>query len=185
MRYEKDHKEKSHRRVVEAAAARFRKEGLDSVGVVTLMNDAGLTHGAFYSHFPSKEALVGEAIGASMDELFRRSVEKTKEGGIEGLISRYLRAEHRAHPEKGCPVAALGAEIGRRARPTRAIYTRKLKRMLAHIESLLPDPKPETAQAIFALLVGSLQLARTVTDPALSDRILESGKTAALALAQR
>ena len=101
MRYGKDHKENTHRRVVEVASARLRKEGLDGVWVATLMGEAGLTHGGFYSHFASKEALVEEVIEAGMDETFARVTEVSKEGGLEGLIRFYLRPSHREHPERG------------------------------------------------------------------------------------
>ena len=185
MRYRRDHKENTHRRVVEVAAARFRKEGLDSVGVASLMGDAGLTHGGFYSHFASKEALIEEVVEAGMEESFARIVEASKEGGIEAFIRAYLRPSHREHPERGCPAAALGPEIGRHSKATRSAFTRKLRRMVSHIESVLPNPNVEIAQAIFATLVGTLQLARAVSDSALSDQLLKAGQEAALSLAHQ
>jgi TetR/AcrR family transcriptional regulator, transcriptional repressor for nem operon len=185
MRYRRDHKENTHRRVVEVAGARFRKEGLDSVGVATLMGDAGLTHGGFYSHFASKEALVEEVVEAGMEETFARIREASKEGGIEGFIRFYLRAGHREHPEKGCPAAALGPEIGRHSKATRNAFTRKLRRIVSLIASLLPNPNAEIAQAIFATLVGTLQLARAVSHSALSDQLLKAGQEAALLLAKK
>jgi TetR/AcrR family transcriptional regulator, transcriptional repressor for nem operon len=185
MRYRRDHKENTHRRVVEVAAARFRKEGLESVGVATLMGDAGLTHGGFYSHFASKEALVKEVVEAGMEESFARIIEASREGGIEGFVRFYLRPSHREHPERGCPAAALGPEIGRHSKATRSAFTRKLRRMVSHIESLLPNPNVEIAQAIFATLVGTLQLARAVSDSALSDQLLKAGQEAALSLAHQ
>ena len=184
MRYRKNHKENTHRRVVEVAAARFRKEGLDGVGVATLMGDAGLTHGGFYSHFVSKEALIEEVIEAGMDESFARITGASKDGGIEAFIRFYLRPSHREHPERGCPAAALGPEIARHSKATRSAFTRKLRRIVSHIESLLPNPNAETAQAIFATMVGTLQLARTVSHPELSDQLLKAGQAAALILAQ-
>jgi TetR/AcrR family transcriptional regulator, transcriptional repressor for nem operon len=184
MRYGKDHKENTHRRVVEVAAARLRKDGLDGVGVATLMGEAGLTHGGFYSHFPSKEALIEEVIKAGMDETFARITEAGKEGGIEALIRFYLRPSHREHPERGCPAAALGPEIARHSKATRSAFTRKLRRLVSHVASLLPDRNAEAAQAIFATLIGTLQLARTVSDHELSDQLLKAGETAALALAR-
>jgi TetR/AcrR family transcriptional regulator, transcriptional repressor for nem operon len=185
MRYRRDHKENTHRRVVEVAAARFRKEGLDSVGVASLMGDAGLTHGGFYSHFASKEALIEEVVEGGMEESFARIIEASKGGGIEAFIRAYLRPSHREHPERGCPAAALGPEIGRHSKATRSAFTRKLRRMVSHIESLLPNPNVEIAQAIFATLVGTLQLARAVSDSALSDQLLKTGQEAALSLAHQ
>ena len=184
MRYPTDHKEITRRRVVEVAAARFRKDGLDGVGVASLMGDAGLTHGGFYSHFASKEALIEEVIETGMEDNFERVAAAAKEGGIEALIHYYLRPAHREHPERGCPAAALGTEVRRQSKATRAAFTRKLVRMVALIDSLLPVPNEAFAQAIFSLLVGTLQLARSVPEAHLSDRLLKSGAAAALALVQ-
>jgi len=184
MRYPSDHKETTRRRVVEVASARFRKDGLDGVGVATLMGDAGLTHGGFYSHFASKNALIEEVVETGMEDNFERVVAASKEGGIEGLIRYYLRPAHLQHPERGCPAAALGTEIHRQPREIREAFTRKAARMVAHIDSLLPVSNVATAQAIFSLLVGTMLLARSTPDSRLSDQILESGATAAIALAR-
>ncbi|XHR28242.1 MAG: TetR/AcrR family transcriptional regulator [Chthoniobacteraceae bacterium] len=183
MRYESTHKEATHRHIVEVASERFRKEGIDSVGVASLMGDAGLTHGGFYSHFSSKEGLVEEALEEAMTATFEHLAEAAREGGIEGLVRYYLRPEHRDHPETGCVAATLTPEIARRAKPIRAAAAQTFARVVALIESLLPWPEPATAQAIFATLVGTLQLARTVPDPALSAAILDAGRAAALTLA--
>lgn len=184
MRYDKDHKENTRRRVLEVAAARFREDGLDSVGVATLMGDAGLTHGGFYSHFPSKEALIEEVIDTGMDEDFKRIKAATQEGGIEAFIEYYLRPAHRDNPSRGCPAAALTPEIARRSPATRQAFTRRLERMVAYIDSLLPESNIEVARAIFGTMLGALQLARTVSDEKLSDQLLKSGQAAALLLAR-
>jgi TetR/AcrR family transcriptional repressor of nem operon len=119
-----------------------------------------------------------------MDESFARITEASKDGGIEAFIRFYLRSSHREHPERGCPAAALGPEIARHSKATRSAFTRKLRRIVSHIDSLLPYPNAETAQAIFATMVGALQLARTVTDPELSDQLLKAGQAVALILAR-
>lgn len=179
MRYKADHKETTRRRVVEVASAQFRKRGIDAVGVARLMGDAGLTHGGFYSHFPSKEALTAEVVAQAMD-VNRQSVAQAED--LAAFIHAYLRPEHRDRPEKGCVTAALAAEIGRHPKSTRAVFTKKLRSALHEIEVRLPQPDPALAQAIFAMLIGTLQLARAVSDPALSDQILAAGETAALRL---
>lgn len=184
MRYEKDHKENTRRRVLEVAAARFREDGLDGVGVATLMGDAGLTHGGFYSHFSSKEALIEEVIDAGMEEDFKRIRAATQEGGIAAFVEYYLRPAHRDNPSRGCPAAALTPEIARRSPATRAAFTRRLERMVGYIDSLLPVSDIETARAIFGTLLGTLQLARTVSDEALSEELMKAGRVAALRLAQ-
>jgi len=179
MRYTEDHKEATHRRVVEVASKRFRQRGIGAVGVAKLMGDAGLTHGGFYSHFSSKEALAADAIGHAMDENLR-SV--TEAGDLADFIRSYLRPVHRDTPEHGCVTAALAAEIARHPKSTRGAFTRKLRRFLDAIESLLPKPDQALAQAIFATLVGTIQLARAVSDPRLSAQILSAGEAAALRL---
>jgi TetR/AcrR family transcriptional regulator, transcriptional repressor for nem operon len=185
MRYEKSHKETTRRRVVETASARFRKEGLDGVGIASLMNDAGLTHGGFYSHFASKEALIAEAVASSMEGTFANLSRAAENGGIEEVIRVYLRPRHRDHPEKGCAAAALAAEIARQSKPTRTAFTKKTNALISFIEKQLPNPDAATARAIFATLMGALQLSRAMSDRALSDKMLEAGETAALALVRR
>ena len=131
-----------------------------------------------------QEALIEEVVEAGMEETFERVIESSREGGIEAFIRFYLRPSHREHPERGCPAAVLGTEIGRHSEATRSAFTRKLRRIVSHIASLLPTPNVEVAQAIFATLVGTLQLARAVSDPALSDRLLKAGQDFALLLAK-
>src|SRR6187402_2233120 len=133
MRYTPDHKEATHRRIVETAAERFRKEGLEAVGVASLMADAGLTHGGFYSHFPSKEALVGEALIAAMEATFTRLSQAGETGGIQGLIEYYLRPTHRDRPERGCVAAALAGEIARQPSKIRTAFNRGYERVTALI----------------------------------------------------
>jgi TetR/AcrR family transcriptional repressor of nem operon len=189
MRYKEDHKNTTRRRVVEAASARFRKHGIGAVGVAKLMGDAGLTHGGFYSHFASKEALVAEAIVDAMDATCEcgKSVPESladffRTGDLEAFIRAYLRPDHRDQPDTGCIAAALVAEISRRPKSTRVAFTKKLSAVLTMIETALPKPDPAVAQALFATLMGTLQLARAVADAALSNQILASGEAAALAL---
>jgi TetR/AcrR family transcriptional repressor of nem operon len=189
MRYEKGHKETTRRRIIETAAARFRKDGIEGVGLADLMAEAGLTHGGFYSHFSSKEDLVK----AAMQEAACRSVEKfnqrIEEGGLEVWIRSYLRTGHRDHPEQGCAVAALAAELARHPKATRKGFTERLEKLTSAIESHLPASmapalKRKTAVGVFSTLVGAIQMARAVSDPVLSDEILEAGITSALNLAQ-
>jgi AcrR family transcriptional regulator len=189
MRYEKGHKETTRRRIVETAAARFRKDGIESVGVADLMAEAGLTHGGFYSHFSSKEDLVR----AAMEEASGRSVERFNqriaEGGLEAWIRSYLRASHRDHPEKGCATAALAAELARHPKATRQGFTQRLEKLTSAIEShlpagLTPALRRKTAVGLFATMIGAMQMARVVDDPVLSDHILEAGIASALTLAR-
>ena len=188
MRYEKGHKETTRRRIVETAAARFRKDGIEGVGLADLMAEAGLTHGGFYSHFSSKEDLVKaalEEIAQQSRNTFERRIE---EGGLENWIRHYLRSEHRDHPEKGCVMATLGTELPRHPETSRACLTQRMQELIPQIETHLSyisdaSTRRKTAAGLFATLVGALQMARTATDPALSDEILEAGIATALSLA--
>ncbi len=186
MRYGKDHKENTHRHVVQVAAERFRKDGLDGVGVATLMGDAGLTHGGFYSHFASKEALIEEVIECGMDDSFSRIIEASKGGGVEAFVRHYLRPAHRAHPEKGCLAAALGPEIGRRSKETREAFTRKLRQMVSHLESLLPDHTiPRRRRPSSPRWSARCSWREPVADGGVSDQLLKAGEAAAIALARK
>jgi AcrR family transcriptional regulator len=170
MRYEKGHKEATRHRIVETAAARFRRDGIDAVGVADLMGEAGLTHGGFYSHFSSKEELVRAEVG------------------LEGWIRHYLRPGHRDHPERGCMVAALGSELARHPAGTRSVFGKKDGTLMGELIKQLPETIPaarrrQVAVGVFATMVGALQLARLNRDDAASAEILEAGIASALALA--
>ncbi len=189
MRYEKGHKETTRQRIIETASARFRKDGIASVGLADLMADAGLTHGGFYSHFSSKEDLVR----AVMEETSKRFVERfenqVQEGGLEGWIRHYLRSSHRDNAANGCAAAALAAELARHPGTSRKAFTENVAIVTESISKYLPggqseDAKRKTAKSIFSLLMGAIQLSRAVDQPTLSDEILEGAIASALALAQ-
>jgi TetR/AcrR family transcriptional regulator, transcriptional repressor for nem operon len=184
MRYSKQHKEVTRQRIVEIASNRFRKEGLDAVGVASLMADAGLTHGGFYNHFSSKDDLVEEALISAAEGSLAKSLRDFETGGFAQFTRSYLRTAHRDHPETGCSVAALAGELPRHSKATREVFTENVKGLISLIESRLPKPDPDLAQAICATLVGTLQLARAVSDKKLSDQLLKAGEKAAIALSQ-
>lgn len=194
MRFEKGHKEQTRRRIIETAARRFRKEGVEAVGIAGLMADAGLTHGGFYAHFASKEELVRAALEEASDQGHARRLAVTEnmpEGlaRLEALVRSYLRPTHRDTPEHGCAAAALIAEVARHEPQTREAFSARLAELLALYESVLPADLPaeersRRAIGIFGTMLGTLQMARAVTDPAWSEEILESGIDAALALAR-
>jgi TetR/AcrR family transcriptional regulator, transcriptional repressor for nem operon len=189
MRYGKEHKEETHKKVVEAASRRFRKDGIEATGVVDLMADVGLTHGGFYAHFSSKETLVKEAIAAASQksrERLEREIEKARAEGrdpLEQVVRQYLTALHRDRPDRGCCVAALGSEIARHPRKTREAFTEGLEKTIGIIASALPDnvtQRKEKACAIFSTMIGTLQLARAVSDSTLSQSVIDAGIAAAL-----
>jgi TetR/AcrR family transcriptional repressor of nem operon len=187
MRYSKDHKQATRQRIVEAAGRRFKQDGIDGAGVATLMSDAGLTNGAFYAHFTSKEDLVANVLADQL-RAQRQSFEAqpSDRAGLEAFIRSYLSPEHRDNCADGCPSAALLDEIARRPDATRRVFTDELTGVIDDIATRLDSTHPEAARTdaltIFGLMIGTLQLARALTDRDLSDRLLAEGTETALKL---
>lgn len=189
MRYDKEHKQETRSRIVKVAAERFRREGIEAVGVASLMGSAGLTHGGFYAHFPSKEALVIEACAEGLSETiagFAELVMAAPEGRrLRRLVKAYLSEQHRDEPEKGCMLATLGPELARYPAAARHAFSQRvdaLQKLLG--KTLSADgADPALAGAIVSILVGALIMARTTDDPEQSRSCLENGQRAALTLA--
>lgn len=188
MRYEKDHKEQTRQRIVETAARRFREHGIEAEGVKSLMSAAGLTNGAFYNHFESKEDLAREAVTAAMNDRVARLRYWIDSGeGLAGMIRSYFSTGHRDNPGKGCPAAILSAEVARHSDMVRSAYTAGVTEFVELAATQWPElPGDEAlarATALYGLMAGTMQVSRATNDAALSGRILESGMQAALALA--
>jgi TetR/AcrR family transcriptional regulator, transcriptional repressor for nem operon len=172
-------KEASHDRIVSAAARAIRRSGYDGTGVADIMKEAGLTHGAFYAHFPSREAMLAEAAdraGAESVAAVAKAVAKAPpEKALAALLRGYLSREHVGDAESGCPVAALGSEMPRQAPEVRRAATLRIKEMIDLVARQSPDwGRPgahERALATVATMVGALMLARAVDEPALSDAL--------------
>ncbi|NBJ10354.1 TetR/AcrR family transcriptional regulator [Microvirga arsenatis] len=191
MRYGKGHKDATHRRIVEVASKQLRKDGVGASGVAGLMASAGLTHGGFYSHFPSKDALIEEALAAALEQVkaWIGSVAESNEDKFEAVIRAYLSPEHRDNPETGCVAGALAPEIARHSPAVREMFTKSIIEHVDMLASLLPasatpQARRSVAMAIIAGTTGMIQLARAVDDEELSDEILESGIAACLSLAR-
>ncbi len=188
MRYEKGHKETTRQRILETAAARFRRDGLENVGVADIMAEAGLTHGGFYSHFKSKEELIREALGEASNQSREKFTRRIEAGGLENWIRMYMRREHRDHPEVGCAAAAVVAELARHPKSSRVKFVENFECLFTEIAGHLPpggEPADRRRKAIgiFAVMMGAIQLARASGAEAASDEILDAGIANALALA--
>ena len=187
MRYSTDHKQATRQRILEAAGRRFKQEGIDAAGVAAVMSDAGLTNGAFYAHFASKEDLVANVLADQL-RAQRQSFEAqpTDRGGLEAFIRSYLSPQHRDQYADGCPSAALLDEIARRPTATKQAYTDELMGVIDDIASRLDPTDAEAAQTdaltLFGLMLGTLQLARTLTDRDLSDQLLARSVVTAIKL---
>ncbi|BBY45885.1 TetR/AcrR family transcriptional regulator [Mycolicibacterium celeriflavum] len=175
-----DRKAATRRRIIETASERFKQDGIDGSGIATLMSDAGLTNGAFYAHFSSKDDLVANVVAdqlrAQHDNL---SALPPGKAALEGFVRDYLSPHHRDHPGTGCPNAALLDEIGRCDDGVRDAYTEGIQSIVdviaAHLSPRDPSAARPTAVGLFTVLVATLQLSRAVTDRELSDGILASG----------
>ena len=180
MRYRKEHKQVTRQRIIETAGRRLKRDGIDGSGIATLMADAGLTNGAFYTHFESKEDLVATAIADQLREQRERlAAVAPGRAGLEQVVRAYLSSEHRDNPEEGCPSAALLDEITRCADPTKQAYTDSVLAFIDDIAARLAPHDPPSARvkalSVYALMIGTLQLSRALADRQLADDILEQG----------
>ena len=188
MRYSKEHKQETHARIVKKASVRLREKGAHGIGVADLMKDAGLTHGGFYAHFDSREALVIEAFGYAMDRStarWRKLAEQTPpEKRLATIVESYLTPTHRDDPGHGCAIPALSAEIARENPKTRKAFAAKLEQMIEMIAQQMPDLPRKTARkqamASLATMMGTLVLARVAGSGEFSDDILGAGREAVL-----
>jgi len=175
-------KEATHERIVEAAARAIRRSGYGGTGVADIMKDAGLTHGGFYAHFDSREAMLAEAAdraGADTVATMTRVADAAPpDQALQAIIRAYLSKAHVGAVETGCAVAALGSEMPRQAPQVRRAATRRIKEMIDLVCRQSPDwGQPgahERALVTVATAVGALVLARAVDDPKLSDALREA-----------
>ncbi|WP_020648954.1 TetR/AcrR family transcriptional regulator [Solimonas variicoloris] len=185
MRYSATQKEETRRRIVETAAAAFRAHGLDGIGVADLMKRAGLTHGGFYAHFESKDALFAEAIAAASTQTqasLRKAIEQAEPGQRrEAFIGQYLSPQHRERIDRGCSIAALGADVARQGARTRRSFEAQIEALIELAASVSDAPDEDRrADAIrtVATMVGAMLMARAVRTSALSDEILAAARQA-------
>lgn len=184
MRRSREEAAETQRRIIGTAAQQFKKHGIDGLGIVDLMAKAGLTHGGFYKHFASKEALVTEACrlasSTKVTQLAARAAKAEAGQELAAIIDGYLASGHRDHPEDGCVVAALGGEIWRHNRRAREAvadaYEQLVGLVAAHLRGRSTGETRSRAMAIVGALVGALVAARAVADDRLSEEILRSAR---------
>jgi TetR/AcrR family transcriptional repressor of nem operon len=188
MRYSKDHKLETHARIVKKASVRLRERGAHGIGVADLMKDAGLTHGGFYAHFDSREALLIEAFAYAMDrstDRWRKLAEQTSpDKRLATIVDSYLTPTHRDDLGHGCTIPALSAEIARESPKTRKAFAVKLEQMVDILAEQIPDVPRKAARkqamASLATMMGTLVLARVAGGGEFSDDILGAGREAVL-----
>ena len=178
VRYSKEHKQASRLRIIETAGRRFKQDGIDGSGVAVLMADAGLTNGAFYAHFKSKDDLVASVIADQLGAQAQSFSELAPgRAGLEEFLREYLSPQHRDNPGAGCPAAALLDEIGRCPAETKDAYTDGVRTIVDEIAGRLAPRDPRSAYgkalALYTMAVGTLQLSRALSDPNFADEVLE------------
>jgi len=199
-RITKEDKARNRQNIVEAAGRMFRAQGIDAVGIVELMKEAGLTHGGFYNHFASKDELAAEVCGASFAASLGGLAQAIQDGPgaagapLERVVAGYLSTAHRDAEDGGCPSAALVTDAGRQSEAVQRAYAEGVEGYLAGFTAEFrreaaekgrqPDPSEARRRAIRLLseLVGAMTIARAVgnVQPELSDEILQSGRDYAL-----
>lgn len=186
MRYSSDHKQETRDRVLVEAAKQIRAHGPLGVGVADIMKRAGLTHGGFYAHFKSKDALVAAAITKMFEgartRWDRSTMSRDARNGLAAYIDSYLSAEHRDSRESGCPIAALASDVPRLPKMCRVAYaegTRSLTERFEHkLRELGHRDADELAASVVAELIGALAVARVEPDGARSDALLAASRRA-------
>jgi AcrR family transcriptional regulator len=179
-------KEQTRERILRAAARAIRKYGYEGVGVADVMKDAGLTHGGFYAHFESRDALLAaaaEKAGLESAESLARALAKAKPGDeLLAIVDTYLADSHVTAAEQGlgCAIAAAGTDVPRQCPEVRRAVSRRIKALIGLVEQQFPEwgkgVAHEKAMSIVATLIGALMLARAVDDAQLSKALRKSAR---------
>ena len=172
MKVSRKQVQQNRQRILEAAARLFRERGLDGVSVAEVMQAAGLTHGGFYGHFDSKDALILEALGHQKSVRWRK---RADEGGTADYIDAYLSTSHRDDPGGGCPVAGLSSAAAQASADVRASLTGTIRREFDRFSAAAHGTAAQRRRegiATYAAMVGAVVLSRIVDDKELSQEIL-------------
>ena len=186
MRYKAEHKEETHKRIVETASREFREKGFEGVGIAALMKKLDLTHGGFYAHFENKDELVQESISQAFDEADNYMEESIAEAGIAGVIELYLSLGHVEQASLGCPVPALASEMSRQHPDSSNLFSERLRHRISLLADELPgetaSERLDLANFIFSSMVGAVATARATAEPDRRQSILESTRKRLLKL---
>jgi len=184
MRYRPEHKIEIHRKIVKDASRRVRSEGLNGAAVGAVMRDTGLTHGGFYKHFGSKDDLLVESLREAFREIEEILIPAAEEAppGEEwkAIVETYLSPELCEHPERGCPLAALAPELARVDKGMKPQIVAELlnykSRMLPFMPGQRTVDKERAFFAIFSTMIGAVEIARMLPDPAMREKVLTSAR---------
>ncbi len=184
MRYRPEHKAEIRQKIVNDASRRVRAEGLGGAAVAVVMRDTGLTHGGFYKHFGSKDELLLESLREAFrefaDTLVGVAAKSQPRAAWKGIVKTYLSQEYCEHPERGCPLTALSAELARSGTGMRSqVFTELVKykdRMLPFMPGRRTSDKEHAFFVIFSTMVGAVEIARMLPDRAAQEKVLASAR---------
>ncbi len=185
MRYSETHKAETRDRILKVASRALRENGPEKLAVAEVMEAAGLTHGGFYAHFKSKDALLAETLkhsfGRARDKALRAVEGMPPRHALAAYVDFYVSANHRDFPASGCPISALSSDLPRQSKKFRAVYDEGVKSLVGTISGWLAEAgyeEPEKlAASVLSAMVGAVSLSRSVADRQLSDELLESART--------
>jgi TetR/AcrR family transcriptional repressor of nem operon len=184
MRYQPGHKAETHQKIVKDASERVRAEGLSGAAVSAVMRDAGLTHGGFYKHFASKDALLVESLKEGFREIIDTLVCAAEQAPLgeawKAIVKTYLRPEMCEYPEHGCPLATLAPELARVDRRMKPQIVAELVNYKSHMVPFMPGRRTTDKEraffAIFSTMIGAIEIARLLPDPAIREKVLGSAR---------
>jgi len=182
MRYHPEHKVEIHQKIVKDASRRVRAKGLTGAAVSAVMQDAGLTHGGFYKHFGSKDKLLVESLGEAFREITSTLLHVARQSppgaAWKAIVKTYLNPEHCEHPEHGCPMAALAPELTRANKGMKRQFVAELANYKSQMLPFMPGrrtvDKERAFFAIFSTMIGAVEIARMLPDPAMREKVLAS-----------
>ncbi len=182
MRYRAGHKVEIHQKIVKDASRRVRAKGLTGAAVSAVMRDAGLTHGGFYKHFGSKDKLLVESLGEAFREITSTLLHVARQSppgaAWKAIVKTYLNPEHCEHPEHGCPMAALAPELTRANKGMKRQFVAELANYKSQMLPFMPGrrtvDKERAFFAIFSTMIGAVEIARMLPDPAMREKVLAS-----------
>jgi len=184
MRYRPEHKAEVHQKIVKDASRRVRTEGLNGAAVAAVMRDTGLTHGGFYKHFSDKDELLLESLREAFreiaDNLAHAAEQSHPETAWKAIVKAYLRREYCDHPERGCPLTALAPELARVDKRMRGQILAELvnykDRMLPFMPGRRAVDKESAFFSIFSTMIGAIEIARMLPEPAMREKVLASAR---------
>ncbi len=184
MRYQPEHKAEIHQKIVKDASRRVRAEGLNGAAVAAVMRDTGLTHGGFYKHFENKDELLLESLSEAFrdigDTLVRAAEQSHSHAAWKAIVNTYLSLEYCDHPERGCPLPALAPEL---TRVDQKMRRRILPQLVNYKDRMVPFmpgrrivEKERAFFVIFSTMLGAVEIARMLPEPAMREKVLASAR---------